>query len=292
MLRSLRLANWLLNPLQSLDTEAIYELIGRDSPTNSLWLNLGYWKQADNLTEACEALATLVAETAQMAHDDDVVDCGFGFGDQDAWWALKYAPRSITGLNITPSQVAHARECIKQAGVEGKVDLRVGSATAMPLETASADVVVALESAFHFDTREAFFHEAWRVLRPGGRLVVADILPFDEATACPATVKQRLSWRLTASKFAIPSANAYPIDHYRTLLKNCGFEQVSVDSIRDDVYQPLHTFLKRDKHAIARLHPVMRLPAWMALRSNPDAVFAGLDYVIARAVKPTDPTIS
>lgn len=285
-MRSLKLANWLLNPFQALDTKTIYELIGRDSPTSSLWLNLGYWKHADNLTEACEALATLVAETAGMAHNDDVVDCGFGFGDQDAWWALNYAPRSIIGLNITPSQVRHARERIEQVGVASTVDLRVGSATAMPLEAESADVVIALESAFHFDTREAFFREASRVLRPGGRLVVADILPLDEGPSCPTKAKRRLSWRLTASKFAIPDENAYSIDHYRSLLSDCGFEEVSVESIREDVYEPLHAFLNRDKRAIARLHPVMRLPAWVALRSDPDAVFAGLDYVIAHAVKP------
>ena len=286
-MRSLSLANWVLNPFQSMGTEQIYDLIGRDSPaTGALWLNLGYWKQADDLTTACEALATLVAETAAMSHDDDVVDCGFGFGDQDIWWALNYAPRSIVGLNITQSHVMHARQRVEESGVDDTVDLRVGSATAMPLEAASASVVVALESAFHFDTREAFFDEAYRVLRPGGRLVIADILPRYEPGSCLRTAKQRLSWRLTANKFAIPAANAYPVEHYTTLLKDRGYEQVAVESIRDDVYRPLHAFLRRNPQTMTRLHPVLRLPARLAMLLDPDDVFAGLDYVIAQAVKP------
>lgn len=99
-------------------------------------------------------MACLVAETAAMGPQDDVVDVGFGFAEQDTLWIERFAPRHITGLNVTRSQVRVARERVRSRGLADRIDLREGSATAMPLAAASCDIVTALECAFHFDTRE------------------------------------------------------------------------------------------------------------------------------------------
>jgi ubiquinone/menaquinone biosynthesis C-methylase UbiE len=222
----------------------------------------------------------LVGQTADLSPADRVLDCGYGFGEQDIFWARRLRPAGIVGLNITASQVHRARERVDAAGLSDRVDLRLGSATEMPLSDASFDVVVALESAFHFRTRARFFQEAYRVLRPGGRLVTADILPNGERAA-----RRSVTWRLTASRFAIPAANAYPIGRYDALLQSQGFRNVTVQSIRDRVYPPLHDFLRRNPDTLKRLHPFAQVPARLSLSFAAERLFQGLDYVIAYAEK-------
>jgi ubiquinone/menaquinone biosynthesis C-methylase UbiE len=284
---SLRYLNWVLNPFQSLGVTQVYDLLSTRAPTTQgLWLNLGYWREARTLEDACTAMADLLAERAGMGAADRVLDVGFGFADQDLRWARRPGVRAITGLNITASQVAIARARVAEAGLADRIDLREGSATDMPLPDAAFDVVTALECAFHFNTRERFFAEAYRVLRPGGRLVVADILPMPPARGATASLGQRLSWAMVAGKFPIPAENIYTRSEYSKRLAACGFAETTVDSIRDQVFAPLHRCLAQNPAPVGRLHPILRLPARLALALDADTVYQGLDYVLAFARKP------
>jgi ubiquinone/menaquinone biosynthesis C-methylase UbiE len=288
--RGLRFLDWIYNPFRRLDVTAVYDLLSTDAATErGLYLNLGYWRDADNLDQASEALALLAAETARMGSRDQVLDCGFGFGDQDMLWAERFAPSRIIGLNITESQVRLARRRITARGLPDRIDLRHGSATDMPIESRSVDVVIALECAFHFNTRERFFREAWRVLRPGGRLVAADIIPTPPVEGRKARLEQRISWGLVASRFAIPRENAHGRPTYFSKLALAGFEQIRVESIRERVYAPLHRYLVGHPQTLQRLHPLAVPPIRFALRFEPESVYRGLDYVLASAVKPREP---
>ena len=278
---------WAYTPFRPMTARGLYELVSTNAFTaRGLYLNLGYWKDADTIDQACEALAALVGETAEIGPADDVVDVEFGFADQDILWLNRFAPRHITGLNITPSQVRLARARVARLGLADRIDLREGSATAMPLPDASCDVVTAVECAFHFDTRERFLAEAFRVLRPGGRLVLADVI---RNAPDPRPLRRRLqdvNWAAFAQKFAIPPANADRLDSYTGKLQAAGFEGLRVTSIRDLVFPGWHRALADDPALLRRFHLAGRLPYRLLLRLDATTVYSAFDYVLAAARKP------
>ena len=278
---------WAYTPFRPMSARGIYELVSTNAFTErGLWLNLGYWKTAETIDQACEALALLVADTAGMGADDEVVDVGFGFADQDVLWMQRFAPRRITGLNVTPTQVRIARERVRRLGLGERITLLEGSATRMKLPDACCDVVTAVECAFHFDTRERFFAEALRVLRPGGRLVVADVIRQAPDPRPARRLLQDVTWGAFARKFAIPAANADRRAGYLGKLRAAGFADVRVRSIREHVFPGWHHALSHDAALLRRLHAAGRLPYRLLLHRDADTVYGAFDYVLAAARKP------
>jgi cyclopropane fatty-acyl-phospholipid synthase-like methyltransferase len=278
---------WFYNPFGRLSAKGIYELVStRAFSRNGLYLNLGYWKEARTIDDACVAMARLVAEEAGFRPGDAVVDVGFGFADQDMYWVDTFDVARITGLNITPSQVALARQRVADRGLADRIDLREGSATAMPLADAAFDKVVGLECAFHFDTREDFFREALRVLRPGGRLALADVIMNDPVQGRFARSMQKSTWNSFVTKYSVPAANADDRASYARKLSAAGFVNVRVYSIRDHVYPGLHHYMKTEPEMLRRFHPLARLPYYLGLMFDASTVFSAYDYIVATADKP------
>jgi SAM-dependent methyltransferase len=253
-----------------------------------LYLNLGYWDGARTIDEACEAMVDLVGRMADLTSADEVVDVGFGFAEQDIYWTRRFAPRRIIGINVSPQQVRLARARVRQRGLEDRIVLREGSATATGLPDGCCDVVTAVECAFHFDTREGFFAEAARILRPGGRLVLADSIPTgSDPDPCRQPLRALLFEAIRAG-LAVPRANVYPRAVYAAKLAAAGFEAVQVESIRDEVFPGWHRALVEDPGLRRRLGPV----GWL-LRGVPAAQLYGpFDYVLAVARRQGGETVS
>ncbi len=156
-------------------TATVYDSLGEDfflalAPG---WLNLGLWEgDGSDPAEAVVAVRRLVACLAgDLPRRGQVLDVGNGLAEQDPVIADVARTRSLTALNITHSQLRSGVERLHAAGAHGVN----GDATRMPFRDASFDGVISVEAAFHFPSRDAFFAEAFRVLRPGGVLTMSDI---------------------------------------------------------------------------------------------------------------------
>ena len=102
-----------------------------------------------------------------------VVDAGCGIGGSAIWLASHFGAQ-VTGLTLSSRQAARARREIRRRGVADLVDVRVADYLDSGIADASVDVVWAIESVCYADDKAEFLGEAFRILRPGGRLVLAD----------------------------------------------------------------------------------------------------------------------
>jgi MPBQ/MSBQ methyltransferase len=174
---------------------------------NSGYFNVGYWDRGiASLPQACDRmvdeLAAAIPPDARLIAD---IGCGLGAGTRRL--AGLFPRALVLGCNISHWQLLQARA----RGVEASA---VMDAARLALASGSADAVVALESAQHFDTRAKFLHEARRVLRTGGTVALADILFRDRDSVG--------AWMLPpANQVAGPEA-------YADLLEAAGFADLRV----------------------------------------------------------------
>jgi len=265
----------------------LYELMSTKNilSEKTLFINLGYWENACEYDEACYALARILADAAEMSKDDAVLDAGFGFAEQDLFWTRTFRPASIVGLNVTKLQVEIATRRVRDAGLVHRIQLIAGSATDMPIADQSVTKVVALESAFHFQTRQRFFEEAFRVLKPRGRIALADllILPLQSV---PGSKKWLLN-HLGRAAWQIPRCNVDSIDSYAEKLRRAGFTDIRIRSIRDQVLLPFRCYARNRLNTSqpeSRMSRSMKLLWWTV--SSGAKRNGALDYVLVSASRP------
>jgi tocopherol O-methyltransferase len=101
-----------------------------------------------------------------------ILDVGCGIGGSSLYLAEKFQAQ-VTGITLSPVQAKRATERALEAGLQEKTQFLVADALEMPFEANSFDLVWSLESAEHFPNKIKFLQESYRVLKPGGTLLMA-----------------------------------------------------------------------------------------------------------------------
>jgi tocopherol O-methyltransferase len=154
------------------DTENAY----KDSwdLNNSLAIHYGYWdEKVKSFSQSLLRMNEIMMEAADITSTDKVLDAGCGVGGSSIFMASILGCK-VTGITLSERQVQQAVVNAKQKNVEAFTDFKVMNYCATDFPAASFDVVWGCESICYADSKEQFIKEAYRLLRPGGRLIVAD----------------------------------------------------------------------------------------------------------------------
>ncbi len=150
-----------------------------------------------------------------------VLDLGAGGGIDCFLAAQRVGPTGrVIGLDMTPEMVRLARRNARQMGVEN-VDFRWGEMEEMPLSDGEVDVIISNCVINLSPDKDAVFREAFRVLRPGGRLAVSDIVTYGQL---PAAIQRSLA------AWAGCVAGALDEAEYLDKMRRAGFVDVAVTS--------------------------------------------------------------
>ncbi|MBI3738320.1 MAG: arsenite methyltransferase [Chloroflexi bacterium] len=156
---------------------------------------------------------------ASLQPGQTVLDLGSGAG-LDCFFAAKKvgAAGRVIGVDMTPEMLARARSSAKRLNLDN-VEFRQGYLEDLPVDSNSVDVIISNCVINLAPDKAKVFAEAFRVLKPGGKLAVSDIVTDGPL---PEAIKKSLS------AWAGCIAGALDVKEYRAAMESAGFANISV----------------------------------------------------------------
>lgn len=202
---------------------------------------------------------------ASLVPGETVIDLGAGAGFDCFLAAERVGPSGrVVGVDMTPEMVERARANQAKSGADN-VEFRLGEIEALPVADGEADVVISNCVLNLSADRPRVLAEAARALKPGGRLMISDLVSEMDAPAFVA-----------ASKESLVGCLPVLVSEYERELAEAGFAEISVE--RGRPYPAEHIFGDPQVQAVVRDDPERAAET----RAFAESIHGG----VIRAVKP------
>lgn len=179
----------------------------------SYFANYGYWTpETKSARESCENLLEKLLSFLPEKKGS-ILDVACGLGATTRHLTKHFPVENITAVDISEKNIETGRK-----NAPGVTFLCM-DATRLEFPDNCFDAIISVEAALHFQTRDVFLREALRVLKPGGRLVVSDVL-HDR-------------WTDMVSPLLPAENHVDSPDHYREILERAGFSSVLAEDVTE-----------------------------------------------------------
>lgn len=279
--------------------------------SNDYMLNFGYWiKNSNDAVNAQHELSAIFGKFARFNTVEMIADVGSGFSAPAVQWRSEYPHLKIFCVDINYMELNTARKKIisplspSSLAACDRISLINASSAMLPFGNDKLDMIVAFESAQHFQSIDNFLEVSKSILKPGGLIVLAipvvDLKLSDNADNQNVGIVKKLK---LMKKFGILyfswASHHYDIDTISRSITNHGYKTEEFQRIGHHVYEPLSNYYVRNRKNIRRrlidsfasykqrmyFEFVEYMVYRSALKMKDLSMNGSLDYVLIRARK-------
>jgi len=230
---------------------------------NNYYMNYGLWDNDNNtLIKANMNLANFIFDKAMVNMEDKIniqlLDVGCGYGEQDILWSKKLNKTcKITAIDISEKQIDIASKKAIDLNIK-KQNLAFKLCDALDIakqfKPNTFNIILSLESAFHYSNRPMFFKNVSTTLKNNGKFVICDIV-LNKTYINPF---RPLFLKLFKDFFNVPNNNLINAEQWSKDLTNSGFEIVENIDITQNTFVPYY------KHFFENYIKNTNLPSFIA----------------------------
>jgi len=248
-------------------------------------LHYGYWDATTARHEdALDAMNRLMADQLDDLAGSRVLEAGCGVGSSALWLAGKRGAK-VLGVSLSQRQVNEAKDFAESLGLGGSAEFRQSDYLQTGLEDEAIDAVWALESMCYCMEKSEFAREAFRLLRPGGQVVVADGFNGSIPAGYYATAMRKLwlrGWRVP---------NLVMAEEFERSLRSVGFREIATIDVTHNVLPSAREIFRRGVMGVPMYVATLKSRIRMAhllgcIMQYPALVAGSWRYCVVSARKP------
>jgi len=176
--------------------------------------------------EALLNLNKVLAQKSGVKDGDIILDAGCGHGGSSVWLAENYNVK-VTGITLVPHQVIKARNVARKRALDHRISFSEQDYSNTNFKDESFTLIWACESMCHAKDKLDFYREAYRLLKPGGRLICADYF----RTQRPLNKEGEKLLHDWLDGWSIKDIDAF--SEHKTNAEQCGFVEFNLENITE-----------------------------------------------------------